>query len=672
MSSPHPLIETDGAVLVFGGPYSNLQATTAVLAEAARRGIAPERVICTGDLTAYCAHPDETVGLVRDSGIHVVMGNCDEQIGAGAGDCGCGFPTGSACSRLSAAWYAYADAHVASSHRPWLAALPRRIDLIIAGSRLAVIHGGADVINAFRFATSSVAEKRADLDLVAADGIIGGHTGIPFSQTIDGRLWLNAGVIGMPANDGTPRGWYAVLTPKRGRLEIEHAALSYDHAAAARAMAATSLAQEYARTLVTGLWPNCDILPAVETGVQGVPLVPATVVWSKPARPSRNREPAADKLMWPEALETAMRDNTPGSLFRKNVAEANAAGCCAAPTPVGPASACCAPSDSQDAATRALYRDAALNPDDKLCCIANPVWQLPGLVIPQRMHEMNYGCGSTVHPADLAGNPSVLYVGAGAGLELLQFAYFARSPGAVIGLDVVEEMMQAARDNLAEAARLNAWFDPRFVELRKGDALHLPIADASIDVAAQNCLFNIFEPADLQRALAEMGRVLKPGGRLILSDPVCDAAIPARLRADKQLRAMCLTGALPLEKYIARLGEAGFGRIEIRARRPYRVLGPATFQVKKPILVESVEIAAVKVPVPADGPEVLAGETAIYFGADNALVGEGLPMLPANQPVAVAMGEAARLRALKRADVYVSAPTWSHVAARAAASGGCC
>ena len=78
-------------VLVFGGPCSNLQAVEAVLAEALRRGIGPDRVICTGDLAAYCGEPAATIERVRAAGIRVVMGNCDEQLGAGAADCGCGF-----------------------------------------------------------------------------------------------------------------------------------------------------------------------------------------------------------------------------------------------------------------------------------------------------------------------------------------------------------------------------------------------------------------------------------------------------------------------------------------------------------------------------------------------------------------------------------------------------
>src|SRR6266852_4859771 len=107
--TPGPQLQIDAPLLVFGGPYSNRHATEAVLAEAARLGIAPGRIVCTGDLVAYGGEPAATVDRVRRAGIHVVMGNCDEQLGHGAADCACGYPSGSACERLSAAWFAYAD-----------------------------------------------------------------------------------------------------------------------------------------------------------------------------------------------------------------------------------------------------------------------------------------------------------------------------------------------------------------------------------------------------------------------------------------------------------------------------------------------------------------------------------------------------------------------------------
>ncbi len=103
------------------------------------------------------------------------------------------------------------------------------------------------------------------------------------------------------------------------------------------------------------------------------------------------------------------------------------------------------------------------------------------------------------------------------------------------------------------------------VELRQGDALQLPVPDASIDVASQNCVFNIFRTEDVERAVAEMYRVLKPRGRLVMSDPICDQDLPEHLRADDPPRAHCLSGARTLQDYIKILTDAGFGTIEIRA-----------------------------------------------------------------------------------------------------------
>ena len=82
MAGERVTIESDGPTLIFGGPYSNLQATEAALAEAKRLGIASDRIICTGDMAAYCGDPVSTIDLMRESGVHIVMGNCDEQLAA--------------------------------------------------------------------------------------------------------------------------------------------------------------------------------------------------------------------------------------------------------------------------------------------------------------------------------------------------------------------------------------------------------------------------------------------------------------------------------------------------------------------------------------------------------------------------------------------------------------
>ena len=313
-----------------------------------------------------------------------------------------------------------------------------------------------------------------------------------------------------------------------------------------------------------------------------------------------------------------------------------------------------------------VYTKAALTPDVGLCCTTTLIWQLPELSIPKIMQEMNYGCGSTVHPRDLVNQPKILYVGVGGGMEVLQFAYFSRQIKGVIGVDVVDEMLSACAENLVKATNENSWLERGFVELRKGNALNLPVEDESIDVAAQNCLFNIFTQEDLKMALAEMYRVLKPHGRLVLSDPITESSMPDALRNDPRLRALCLSGSLPLAEYLKMITDAGFGTVEIRAKRPYRILAPGQYETLENILLESVEVCAIKDPMPSDGPCIFTGKAAIYFGKESYFDDKQGHILMPNQPLSVCDKTALALKMLGRNDVYISESTYFYD------GGGCC
>ncbi|MFI5401169.1 MAG: metallophosphoesterase family protein, partial [SAR324 cluster bacterium] len=179
LDSAVPLLRVESATLVFGGCYSNLEATVALRAESERLGIPPERVFCTGDVVAYGADPAATVTELREWGVHVVMGNCEESLGWEKADCGCGFGLGTACSLASVKWYAHANARLRPADRAWMRALPRRIDLELGGRRVAIVHGAVDSINRYVFASTSWQEKRRQMDLAGCDGVIGGHCGIP-------------------------------------------------------------------------------------------------------------------------------------------------------------------------------------------------------------------------------------------------------------------------------------------------------------------------------------------------------------------------------------------------------------------------------------------------------------------------------------------------------------
>jgi SAM-dependent methyltransferase len=316
--------------------------------------------------------------------------------------------------------------------------------------------------------------------------------------------------------------------------------------------------------------------------------------------------------------------------------------------------------------TAQVYAEAAETPQEGLCCVSSPPLQLPGLNIPEIMQQMNYGCGSTVHPIELFGTPKVLYIGVGGGMEALQFAYFCRQPGGVVAVDPVAEMREAATRNLQLATETNDWFDPAFVSILEGDAFSLPVPDGSVDVVAQNCLFNIFEPDDLNRALQEAYRVLKPGGRLIMSDPIATRPIPAHLQNDERLRALCLSGALSYDDYIQSLINIGFGQVEVRARRPYRLLDCATYRLEAPLLLESLDTVSFKVPIPEDGACVFTGKMAIYAGSQSVLDDHAGHLMQRGIPLAVCDKTAAKLALQFPDQVMVTASTWHYD------GGGCC
>lgn len=165
-------------------------------------------------------------------------------------------------------------------HRAWMGSRPRRMELDLPdGRRLAVVHGGASDISRFLFASAPDAALAREIAATGCDGVVAGHCGIPFIRQVGAALWLNAGAIGMPADDGTPRTWFSVLSPDPAALHVEILPLSYDHAGAAAAMRAARLPEGYAAALASGIWPSCDVLPPAERARRGTPLRPEALDW---------------------------------------------------------------------------------------------------------------------------------------------------------------------------------------------------------------------------------------------------------------------------------------------------------------------------------------------------------------------------------------------------------
>jgi len=262
-----------GPLLCFGGPYSNLEATRAMREEATRLGIPAHRVICTGDIVAYCANPNETATEIRDWGCHVIKGNCEEQLAQRADGCGCGFDDGSSCDLLSRAWYSYADAALTDDLRTWMQGLPDTLVFKFAERTFCIIHGGVCQTSRFIFPSTPAVEKSAELDAANADVVIAGHSGIPFIEPIGQRIWFNPGVVGMPANDGTPDGWFGLITLEANdSLRFAFKRLHYDATGAATALSASGYVTPYAKALINGRWPSRDVLPSEEATATGHPL----------------------------------------------------------------------------------------------------------------------------------------------------------------------------------------------------------------------------------------------------------------------------------------------------------------------------------------------------------------------------------------------------------------
>lgn len=262
-------IDVEGPLLIFGGPYSNIHALRSMRAIADAKSYLPSQVICTGDIVAYCAYPQECLSYMAEWGIHCIAGNVELNIKADIDDCGCNFEDGTRCDLFSKEWFPYAKSKINSEGLEYINKLPEFLKFEFAGRKVGVLHGSTENTSEFIFKSTDAGRKLVAFKAMDADVIIGGHCGIPFVDHIEDKLWLNAGVIGMPANDGDVRTWYAELLEKDGDIHFAFGRLRYDYEAAVNEMGVKGLVPSYAKTLETGIWDNCDVLPKTETYLQG-------------------------------------------------------------------------------------------------------------------------------------------------------------------------------------------------------------------------------------------------------------------------------------------------------------------------------------------------------------------------------------------------------------------
>ncbi|WP_034886748.1 metallophosphoesterase family protein [Gillisia sp. Hel_I_29] len=259
----------NGKLLLFGGVYSNLQALEKLISIAKSEGIPSDNCICTGDIIGYCAQPQQTIQLFKDWGARAIAGNVEVQLAEDKDDCGCDFREGSRCDNFSQLWYPFAKAHLEKDSIEFVRAIPRNLSFTYADKKVTVVHGSYSNISEFIFKSTPKQVKSNVFEETNSDIIIAGHCGLPFNEKIGDKLWINPGVIGMPANDGTPRVWYAILDENASPM-LSHHSFNYEHELANELMLKNGLPQEYANTILTGIWDNTEILPKAESELQGI------------------------------------------------------------------------------------------------------------------------------------------------------------------------------------------------------------------------------------------------------------------------------------------------------------------------------------------------------------------------------------------------------------------
>ena len=190
--------------------------------------------------------------------------------------------------------------------------------------------------------------------------------------------------------------------------------------------------------------------------------------------------------------------------------------------------------------------------------------------LPAEAVAASLGCGNPTALIDLHDGETVLDLGSGGGIDVLLSAKRVGARGKVYGLDMTDEMLELARQNQRKANATN-------VEFLKGDIEAIPLPSSSVDVVISNCVINL--APDKSKVLAEAFRVLKPGGRLAVSDIIVRGDVSPALRRDMELWVGCIGGALAENEYKNKLAAAGFEDVAVETWRRYDAVasGDATF-----------------------------------------------------------------------------------------------
>ena len=221
----------------------------------------------------------------------------------------------------------------------------------------------------------------------------------------------------------------------------------------------------------------------------------------------------------------------------------DAAGCCA-PSPASQASSCCGTDSSADVSCCGVSDDQTI-----VTNVAELYRQSDVSDLPSTVTDVAFGCGNPTAISALLPGQVVLDLGSGGGIDCFLAAKMVGDSGRVYGVDMTSEMIALARKNQQKVGAKN-------VEFRLGEIEHLPIENGTVDVIISNCVINL--SPDKDQVFREAFRVLKPGGRLQVSDIVWTKPVPEDVKEDMEQWAGCVAGALLESDYTAKIAAAGF------------------------------------------------------------------------------------------------------------------
>jgi SAM-dependent methyltransferase len=287
-------------------------------------------------------------------------------------------------------------------------------------------------------------------------------------------------------------------------------------------------------------------------------------------------------------------------------------------------------------AVQKFYGKAAEKPKEELCC---PVKYDDSDIghIPQEVIDRFYGCGSPISMAQVREGETTLDLGSGAGIDCFISAKKVGAKGKVIGVDMTEQMLEVANRCKPTVAR-NLGYD--VVEFKKGYLEKIPVPDHSVNLVTSNCVINL--SPDKKKVFAEIWRILKDTGRLVVADIVSDQPVPLSLQAHQDLWGECISGSLSESEFMSQLEKAGFYGISLIKKTFWKEVEGVKFY--------SITVRGFKFEKKAGCKFI--GQKAIYLGPYKAAMDEEGHLFPRGEAIEVCTDTAAKLKAQPYSDHF--------------------